>query len=81
MPPQRIVGQLFCAEGEAERLAQDRLAKLQSLGVEVGAVRRFGECDVVDLGHCAPLVRNHRQQAPRLEPRTGIERGEESDGI
>ena len=63
MPPQRIVGQLFLAEGKPERLPQHRLAELYNLGIEVGAVRRFGQRDVVNLGHRAP-----RQQPPSTGP-------------
>ena len=54
MPPQRIVGQLFLAEGKPEWLPQHGLAELYSLGIEVGAVRCFGQCDVVNLGHSRP---------------------------
>jgi hypothetical protein len=51
MPAMSIVGQFLRAEGEAERLAQDRLAQAQSLGVEGRAERRLGEVNVVGLGH------------------------------
>src|SRR6478752_1748944 len=51
MPAMSIVGQLFRAEGEAERPAQDGLAQAQSLGVEGRAVRRLGEVNIVSLGH------------------------------
>ena len=54
MPPAEIVGQFLLAQGEPERFAQDCLAELQALSVELRAVRRLGQPYVVRLGHAAP---------------------------
>src|SRR5262249_8087935 len=51
MPAADVVGELLGAESEPKRLAQDRLAQAQALGIELRAVRRFGQCDFVSLGH------------------------------
>ena len=42
MSPQGILGQFFLTKGEPEWLPEHRLAELYSLGIEVGAVGRFG---------------------------------------